>query len=179
MFSCRNRIFRATDSLLHPLTAPIWITGLFALAVVSTSKELQIPCWCYLISFAAFGCSRERITTSHQSIRCVCCRGNHSGKRIERVRQGWLKPAIWYCLAVGAWFAPLVSCTLDRSIYCYMDTLPFKCRAPSIVMSAALPHRTLINLVGRMTANDAQAVSRIKPEERSDCGYSRRTMGKQ
>ena len=40
--------------LLHPLTAPIWITGLFALLLSLRLKSYRFLGWCYLISFAAF-----------------------------------------------------------------------------------------------------------------------------
>ena len=100
---------------------------------------------------------------------------------IERVRQGWLKPAILVLLlAGGAWFAPIVVPVLpiDRFI-AYLDTLPFKVpRTEHSHMSAALPQHYADQFGWEeMTAMTAQAWSRIKPEERPDCGIFAQDYG--
>src|SRR5207302_5842528 len=40
--------------LLHPLTAPIWITGLCALLCSRRLKDYRALGWCYVIAFSTF-----------------------------------------------------------------------------------------------------------------------------
>ena len=115
--------------LLHPLTAPIWIAGLFALLLSPRLKDYRFLGWCYVISFAAFVVLRGKnyyLAPIYPMLFAAGAITLENG--IERVRQGWLKPAILVLLlAGGAWFAPLVVpvLSIDRFI-AYMDTLPFK-----------------------------------------------------
>jgi hypothetical protein len=168
--------------LLHPLTAPIWIAGLFALLLSPRLKSYRFLGWSYLISFAAFVLLKGKnyyLAPIYPMLFAAGAITLENG--IERVRQGWLKPAILVLLlAGGAWFAPLVVpvLSIDRFI-AYMDTLPFKVpRTEHSHMSAALPQHYADQFGWEeMTAMTAQAWSRIKPEERSDCGIFAQDYG--
>jgi hypothetical protein len=168
--------------LLHPLTAPIWIAGLFALLLSPRLKDYRFLGWCYVICFAAFVVLRGKnyyLAPIYPMLFAAGALTLENG--IERVRQGWLKPAILVLLlAGGAWFAPLVVpvLSIDRFI-AYMDTLPFKVpRTEHSHMSAALPQHYADQFGWEeMTAMTAQAWSRIKPEERPDCGIFAQDYG--
>jgi hypothetical protein len=168
--------------LLHPLTAPIWIAGLFALLLSPRLKNYRFLGWCYLISFTAFVVLKGKnyyLAPIYPMLFAAGAIILENG--IERVRQGWLKPAILVLLlAAGAWFAPLVVpvLSIDRFI-AYMDTLPFKVpRTEHSHMSAALPQHYADQFGWEeMTAMTAQAWSRIKPEERQDCGIFAQDYG--
>jgi 4-amino-4-deoxy-L-arabinose transferase-like glycosyltransferase len=167
--------------LLHPLTAPIWIAGLFAL-LSPRLKNYRFLGWCYLISFTAFVVLKGKnyyLAPIYPMLFAAGAIILENG--IERVRQGWLKPAILVLLlAGGAWFAPIVVpvLSIDRFI-AYMDTLPFKVpRTEHSHMSAALPQHYADQFGWEeMTAMTAQAWSRIKPEERPDCGIFAQDYG--
>lgn len=168
--------------LLHPLTAPIWIAGLFALLLSQRLKSYRFLGWCYLISFAEFVVLKGKnyyLAPIYPMLFAAGAITLENG--IEGVRQGWLKPAILVLLlAGGAWFAPIVVpvLSIDRFI-AYMDTLPFKVpRTEHSHMSAALPQHYADQFGWEeMTAMTAQAWSRIKPEERQDCGIFAQDYG--
>ncbi|HEV7745088.1 MAG TPA: glycosyltransferase family 39 protein [Pyrinomonadaceae bacterium] len=168
--------------LLHPLTAPIWIAGLIALLFSQRLKNFRFLGWCYLISFAAFVVLKGKNYYLGPIYPMLFAAGAiilENG--IERIRQGWLKPVtLILLLACGAWFAPLVVPILpiDRFI-AYMGTLPFKVpRTEHSHMSAALPQHYADQFGWEeMTALTAQAWSRLKPEERPDCGIFAQDYG--
>jgi hypothetical protein len=168
--------------LLHPLTAPIWIAGLFALVLSQRLKNYRFLGWCYLISFSAFVVLKGKnyyLAPIYPMLFAAGAITLENG--IERVRQGWLKPAILVLLlAGGAWFAPIVVpvLSIDRFI-AYMDTLPFKVpRTEHSHMSAALPQHYADQFGWEeMTAMTAEAWSRFKPEERQDCGIFAQDYG--
>jgi 4-amino-4-deoxy-L-arabinose transferase-like glycosyltransferase len=168
--------------LLHPLTAPIWIAGLFALLLSPRLKNYRFLGLCYLISFTAFVVLKGKnyyLAPIYPMLFAAGAITLENG--IERVRQGWLKPAILVLLlAGGAWFAPIVVpvLSIDRFI-AYMDTLPFKVpRTEHSHMSAALPQHYADQFGWEeMTAMTAQAWARIKPEERPDCGIFAQDYG--
>lgn len=168
--------------LLHPLTAPIWITGLFALLLSSRLKNYRCLGWCYLITFTAFVVLKGKnyyLAPIYPMLFAAGAVTLEDG--IERVRQGWLKPAtLLLLLAGGAWFAPVVVpvLSIDRFI-AYLDSLPFKVpRTEHSHMSAALPQHYADQFGWEeMTAVTAQAWSRLKPEERHDCGIFAQDYG--
>lgn len=168
--------------LLHPLTAPIWIAGLLALLLSSRLNNYRFLGWCYLISFIAFVVLKGKNYYLAPIYPMLFAAGTIALENgIVRLRQGWLKPVILVLLlAGGAWFAPIVVpvLSIDRFI-AYMNTLPFKVpRTEHSHMSAALPQHYADQFGWEeMTAMTAQAWSRIKPEERADCGIFAQDYG--
>ena len=168
--------------LLHPLTGPIWITGLIALLISLRLKNYRCLGWCYLITFTAFVVLKGKnyyLAPIYPMLFAAGAVTLEDG--IERVRQGWLKPAtLLLLLAGGAWFAPVVVpvLSIDRFI-AYLDSLPFKVpRTEHSHMSAALPQHYADQFGWEeMTAVTAQAWSRLKPEERHDCGIFAQDYG--
>lgn len=168
--------------LLHPLTAPIWITGLIALLLSPRLKKFRFLGWCYLIIFAAFVVLKGKNYYLGPIYPMLFAAGAITLENgIERFRQGWLKPVtLVLLLAGGAWFAPLVIPVLriDRFI-AYMEKLPFKVpRTEHSHTSAVLPQHYADQFGWEeMTAMTAQAWSRLKPEERHDCGIFGQNYG--
>jgi hypothetical protein len=168
--------------LLHPLTAPIWITGLIALLLVPGLKNYRFLGWSYVITFTAFVLLKGKNYYLAPIYPMLFAAGAVTlEKGIERVRQGWLKPvSLMLLLAGGAWFAPFVVPILpiDQFI-AYMDKLPFKVpRTEHSHMSAVLPQHYADQFGWEeMTAMTAQAWSRLKPEERTDCGIFGQNYG--
>ena len=168
--------------LLHPLNAPIWIAGLIALLFSQRLKDFRFLGWCYVVTFAAFVALKGKNYYLAPIYPMLFAAGaiivDHG---IERIRQGWLKPAILaLLLAGGAWFAPLVvpALSVDRLI-AYLDSLPFKVpRTEHSHMGAALPQHYADQFGWEeLTAMTAQAWSRLKPEERADCGIFGQNYG--
>jgi hypothetical protein len=155
---------------------------LFTLLLSPRLKNYRFLGWCYLISFTAFVVLKGKnyyLAPIYPMLFAAGAITLENG--IERVRQGWLKPAILILLlAGGAWFAPVVVpvFSIDRFI-AYMDSLPFKVpRTEHSHMSAALPQHYADQFGWEeMTAMTAQAWSRITPEERPDCGIFAQDYG--
>lgn len=168
--------------LLHPLTAPIWLSGLLALLFSARLKDYRLLGWSYLVTFIAIVVLKGKnyyLAPIYPMLFAAGAITLESG--IARARQAWLRPVIiGLLLAGGAWFAPLVVPILpiDRFIT-YMDTLPFKVpRTEHSHMSAALPQHYADQFGWEeMTAMTAQAWGRLKPEERGDCGIFAQDYG--
>src|SRR4030095_15915787 len=115
--------------LVHPLTAPIWITGLIALFFSPRLKLFRVFGWTYVISFLAFVVLKGKNYYLAPIYPVLFAAGAVViDSAVERTRQRWLRPAIIVLLlAGGAWFAPLVVpvLSIDRFIS-YMNGLPFK-----------------------------------------------------
>ena len=172
--------------LLHPLTAPIWITGLIALLFSPRLKPFRFLGWCYLISFAVFVVLKGKNYYLAPIYPMLLAAGAVITERgIESVRKAvaklWLKAAILVLLlAGGAWFAPLVVPLLPiNQFVSYMDSLPFKVpRSEHSHEGAALPQHYADQFGWEeMAATVAQAWSKIPEAERRDCGIFAQDYG--
>ena len=168
--------------LLHPLTAPIWLSGLIALLVARRFRTFQLFGWTYLISFVAFVALKGKNYYLAPIYPVLIAAGAVVFEAaIEQFRQAWLKPAlIILLLAGGAWFAPIVIPVfpVDRLIS-YLNALPFKVpRSEHSHEGAALPQHYADQFGWEeMTAVTAQAWQRIPVEQRSDCGIFAQNYG--
>ncbi|HEY6120822.1 MAG TPA: glycosyltransferase family 39 protein, partial [Pyrinomonadaceae bacterium] len=188
--------------LVHPLTAAIWITGFVGLLSSKRLKQYRFLGWCYLVCFAAFVLLKGKnyyLAPIYPMLLAAGAVMIENG--IERARHGffvrqavslptqpnslryasWLKPAIIVLLlAGGAWFAPLIVPILSVDHFVtYMNSLPFKLpRSEHSHERAVLPQHYADQFGWEeMTAVAAQAWSRLKPEERSDCGIFAQDYG--
>src|SRR5207249_1034770 len=129
--------------LIHPLSAPIWITGLVALFASPRLKPYRLLGWCYLVVFALFVVLKGKnyyLAPIYPMLLAAGAVMMETG--IERSRQGWLKPAmVVVLLAAGAWLAPLIVPVLPvEQFISYMNNLPFKVpRSEHSHMAAVLP----------------------------------------
>jgi len=155
---------------------------LVALMLSQRLKQYRFLGWCYLVSFIAFVVLKGKnyyLAPIYPMLFAAGAVVIEVG--IERIRQGWLKPAmIVLLLAGGAWFAPLVVpvFSVERFIS-YMKTLPFTPpRSEHSHESAVLPQHYADQFGWEeLTAKTAEAWSRLAPEERNDCGIFAQNYG--
>jgi len=115
--------------MVHPVNAILWITGVIALLVAPRFRPYRFLGWAYLIAFATFVALKGKgyylgpIYPVYLAAGAVVIDDG-----IDRIRQGWLKPAIATLLVIaGAWLAPIVVPILPADQFiAYMDKLPFK-----------------------------------------------------
>jgi len=168
--------------LLHPLTAPIWLTGLIALLLAPRLKNYRLLGWSYLAAFTVFFVLKGKNYYLAPIYPMLFAAGAVIIEAaIERTRQVWLAPVIVIVLvAGGAWFAPLVIPVLSvEHLISYMDALPFKVPRTEHSHERALLPQHYADQFGweEMAAMTAQAWSRISPEERHDCGIYAQDYG--
>ena len=174
--------FKQQVLLLHPLTAPLWITGLLALFLSPRLKRYRMFAWCYVVGFIVFVVLKGKNYYLAPIYPMLFAAGAVIVETaIERTRQVWLKPAIIVLLvAGGAWLAPLVIpvFSVDHFIS-YMNNLPFKVPRSEHAHERALLPQHYADQFGweEMTAVTAQAWSRVTPDERHDCGIFAQDYG--
>jgi Dolichyl-phosphate-mannose-protein mannosyltransferase len=168
--------------LLHPLTAPIWITGVLALLLSPRLKKYRVLGWSYLVAFIVFVALKGKNYYLAPIYPMLFAAGSVIiDNGVVRTRQTWLKPAILVLLiAGGAWLAPVVIpvFSVDNFIS-YMNKLPFKVPRSEHSHESALLPQHYADQFGweEMTAMTAQAWSRVPPEEKSDCGIFAQDYG--
>ncbi|HEV3334201.1 MAG TPA: glycosyltransferase family 39 protein, partial [Bryobacteraceae bacterium] len=130
--------------LVHPFTAPIWITGLIALFVSLRFKPYRALAWCYLVCFTVFFVLHGKnyylapVYPMLLAAGAVIIESAINGRRIEgratasfktghRLR-AWLEPTIVIVLlASGAHLAPVVVPVFSPDKFiAYMKYLPMK-----------------------------------------------------
>ncbi len=168
--------------LLHPLTAPIWITGLIALLFWWRLRNYRWLAWSYLISFWAFVVLKGKNYYLAPIYPMLLAAGAVVIDRaIDRTRHLWLKPAmVVLLLAGGAWFAPIVVPIFSVEYFIsYMNTLPFTVpRSEHSHERAVLPQHYADQFGWEeMVALTAQAWARVPAEQRADCGVFAQNYG--
>jgi len=165
--------------LVHPFTAPIWITGLLAFFFSTRLKVYRVLGWSYLVSYAVFFVLHGKSYYLAPIYPMLLAAGAVVIEAyIERTRHTWLKPAlVTVLLAGGAYFAPVVIPILpvDKFI-AYTSYLPMK--LPHMEHRAVLP-QWYADQFGwqEIVSETAQAWNRIPPEQRDDCGIFAQDYG--
>ena len=92
--------FAQQHVLLHPLNAPVWITGLLALLFWRPLQRYRMFGWCYLVCFAGFAWMHGKNYYLAPIYPMLLAAGAVAIDRgIDRIRQIWLKPVIaTFCL---------------------------------------------------------------------------------
>ena len=168
--------------IVHPILAPIWITGVLAFLFSARLKPYRFLGWCYLATFTVFVILKGKNYYLAPIYPVFLATGAVVIESfIARSRQVWLKPAIIaLVVAGGAWLAPIVMPVLpvDRFIS-YMDYLPFKVpRSEHSHMRAILPQHCADEFGWEeIVATVNQAYSRLSPEERPGCGIFAQNYG--
>jgi len=173
--------------LVNPLTAPIWLTGLFALLFAARFRPYRVLGWSYLVSYAVFYVLHGKIyylapiypmllASGAVVIESALHREGVGGSRLQ-----WLKPTIvTILLAAGAFFAPVVIPVFSPEHFlAYTKYLPFK--LPVMEHSharAALP-QWYSDQFGWKEIVDETAVAweRIPADERKDCAIFAQDYG--
>lgn len=168
--------------LTLPLAAPIWITGILALLFWLPLKPYRLLGWSYLIAFTVFVVLHGKnyyLAPIYPMLFAAGAIAIESG--IEKIHQGWLKPAlVTVLLAGGAWLAPIVVPVLSVDHFiAYMNKLPFKLpRSEHSHERAVLPQHYADQFGWEeIAATAAQAWSRLSPAERADCAVFGQNYG--
>jgi hypothetical protein len=183
--------------LVHPFTAPIWITGLIAFFFSPRLKPYRALGWCYLACFTVFFVLRGKnyylapVYPMLLAAGAVTIESAINGQRIEgretaslktsRSFRAWLKPAIVIVLlASGAHLAPVVVPVLSPDKFiAYMKYLPMK--LPVMEHSharAALPQWYADQFGWEEIVDEtAKAYNQLSPAERSGCGIFAQDYG--
>lgn len=168
--------------LIHPLNAPVWLTGLFGLLLSKRLQPFRFLGWSYLISLTSFIVLKGKNYYLAPIYPMLLAAGAVLIEAlILRLRQFWLEPVmVLLLLAGGAYLAPLVVpvLTVDRFIS-YMNSLPFKLpRTEHSHEGASLPQHYADQFGWEeLTAMTAVAWSRLTPDERNDCGIFAQNYG--
>jgi hypothetical protein len=168
--------------LVHPLTAPIWITGVVAFLFWPRLKPYRFLGLCYLVAFTTFVVLKGKnyyLAPVYPMLLAAGAVAIEYG--IERSRQGWLKHVVLTILLLGGiLLMPLVVPVLPvKQFIAYMERLPFKVpRSEHSHMAAVLPQHYADQFGWEeMVANVANAWSRLEARERPDCGIMAQDYG--
>jgi hypothetical protein len=168
--------------IMHPFTAPMWITGVLAFLFSPRLKPYRAFGWCYVAAFTVFVVLKGKNYYLAPIYPVFLAAGAVAIESfIERSRQNWLKPILVVLLfAGGAWLAPVVVPVLPvKQFISYMEKLPFKVpRSEHSHMRAILPQH-FADQFGweEMVAEVARAQARLSPEERPGCGIFAQDYG--
>ena len=120
--------------LVNPLTAPIWLAGLFALLFSARLKPYRALGWCYLVCYTVFFVLHGKnyylapVYPMLLAAGAVVIESAIDGRENASPRRQWLKPAIaLVLLASGAHLAPVAVPILSPDGFlAYTKYLPFK-----------------------------------------------------
>jgi hypothetical protein len=178
--------------LVHPFTAPIWLTGLFALLFFGRLKPYRVLGWCYLVCFTVFFVLHGKnyylapvypmlLAAGAVVIETAIEGRASSGTENTRPRRGWLKAVIVIILlASGIHLIPVTVPVLSPDNFiAYTHYLPFK--LPVMEHSharAALPQWYADQFGWQEIVDEtAQAWNRIPAEDRANCGIFAQDYG--
>ena len=168
--------------LVHPLTAPIWITGLIAFFFSSRLKQYRVLGWsyltCYMVLFVLHG-KNYYLAPSYPML--LAAGSVIIESALDHPRRAWLKPAIvLLLLASGAYLAPVVIPVFSPDKFiAYTHYLPFKLPHMEHSHERAVLQQWYADQFGweEIVAETAQAWNRLSPEERRDCGIFAQDYG--
>ena len=115
--------------LVHPLAAPIWITGVIALFTWRQLKPYRALGWSYVVSYAFFFAMHGKnyyLSTIYPML--LAAGAVVIETAVSRPRLVWMKPSVvMLLLATGAFLAPVVVPVLRPDLFiAYTKRLPFK-----------------------------------------------------
>jgi 4-amino-4-deoxy-L-arabinose transferase-like glycosyltransferase len=183
--------------LIHPFTAPIWITGLIAFFVSPRLKPYRALGWCYLVCFTVFFVLHGKnyylapIYPMLLASGAVVIESAIERRRIGSAETGsletgrsrllWLKPAIVIVLlASGAHLAPVVVPVLSPDKFItYMKYLPMKMPVMEHSHARAVLPQWYADQFGweEIVAETAEAWNRIPVDEQPGCGIFAQDYG--
>ena len=175
--------------LIDPITAPIWLAGLFALLFSARLKPYRFLGWCYLTCFTVFFVLHGKnyylapvypmLLAAGAVVIESAIAGHSEAETAPRLT--WLKPVIVFVLlASGAHIAPIAVPILSPDKFlAYTKTLPMK--LPVMEHSharVALP-QWYADQFGweEIVAETAKAWNLIPVEDREDCGIFTQDYG--
>jgi hypothetical protein len=178
--------------LVDPITAPIWLTGLFALLFSARLKPYRALGWCYLVCFSVFFVLHGKnyylapVYPMLLAAGAVVIESAIEGTNAQEnapARRTWLKYAIVIVLlAGGAHLTPITVPVLSPDTFlAYTKTLPFKLPVMEHAHARAALPQWYSDQFGweEIVAETAVAWNRLSPEERQDeaCGIFAQDYG--
>ncbi len=183
--------------LVHPLTAPIWITGLIAFFVSPRLKPYRALGWCYLVCFTVFFILHGKnyylapVYPMLLAVGAGVIESAIDGRKMEgaetaslktsRNRLAWLKPAIIIVLlASGAHIAPVVVPVFTPGRFiAYIKYLPLKLPVMEHSHERAVLPQWYADQFGweEIVDETSQAWERIPADERPSCGIFAQDYG--
>jgi hypothetical protein len=173
--------------LVNPLTAPIWLAGLFALLFSMRLKPYRALGWCYLVCYTAFFLLHGKnyylapVYPMLLASGAVVTESAINRRANARPRLQWLKLAIaLVLLASGVHLAPVVVPVLSPDGFlAYTKYLPFKLPVMEHAHARAALPQWYSDQFGWKEITDEAAVAwnRIPAAERQDCGIFAQDYG--
>ncbi len=172
--------------LVHPFTAPIWLTGVFALLFSARLKPYRALGWCYLVCYTVFFVLHGKNYYLAPVYPMLLAAGAvvleaAIGAAKAFPRRQWLKPAIAaVLLASGAHLAPVVVPILSPDAFlAYAKHLPMKLPVMEHDHSRAALPQWYSDQFGWQEIVDQTAVAwnRIPVADRHDCGIFAQDYG--
>jgi 4-amino-4-deoxy-L-arabinose transferase-like glycosyltransferase len=171
--------------LLDPITAPIWLIGLFGFFLSQRLRPYRVLGWAYLVSYAVFFVLHGKSYYLAPIYPMLLAAGavviETALNRPQAGRQQWLKPTIaMVLLASGAHLVPITVPVLSpQQFLAYTKTLPFKLPVTEHSHAAALLPQWYSDQFGWKEIADETEVAwtRIPASERADCGIFAQDYG--
>ncbi|MFZ0859781.1 MAG: glycosyltransferase family 39 protein [Candidatus Sulfotelmatobacter sp.] len=171
----------------NPLTAPLWLAGLFALLFSVPLRPYRALGWAYLVSYAVFFVLHGKnyylapIYPMLFAAGAVSLEATLDRRETGQPRLQWLKPVIVIILlASGAHLAPVVVPVLSPDHFvAYTRYLPFKLPVNEYAHAhAALPQWYSDQFGWKEIADETVlAWDRVPVNERPDCGIFAQDYG--
>src|SRR5579872_3740255 len=165
--------------VMNPITAPLWLGGLFALLFWAKLRQYRVLGWSYLVSYTTFFVLHGKnyyLTPIYPMLLAagaVMLEFWLDRPETAQPRLQWLKPAVVITLlASGIHLAPIVIPVFSPEHFlAYTKTLPFKLPVNEYShMRAALPQWYADQFGWKEIADEAVvAWTRIPLEDRHDC----------
>jgi hypothetical protein len=168
--------------LIDPITAPIWLTGFFALLFSARLKPYRLLGWCYLVCYSVFFVLHGKNYYLAPVYPMLLAAGAVViESAISRPRLAWLKPVIAVILVVsGAHLAPITVPVLSpEKFLAYARSLPFKLPVMEHDHTRAALPQWYADQFGWQEIVDETAVAwnRIPSGARGDCGIFAQDYG--
>jgi hypothetical protein len=173
--------------LLDPITAPIWLAGLFSLLFSKPLRPYRMLGWCYLVCYVVFDVLHGKsyylapIYPMLLAAGAVMIEAALDRPESGRPRLQWLKPLIAVIiLASGAHLVPITVPVLSPERFiAYAKTLPFKLPVTEHSHARApLPQWYSDQFGWKEIADETEvAWNRIPAAERADCGIFAQDYG--
>ena len=177
-----GQYFLQQTMLVHPLAAPIWITGLIALFLWPPLKPYRLLAWSYVISYAVFFALHGKIYYLSPIYPMLLASGAVViESALEAAGRTGLKAAIIAVLVVGGlYIAPVAVPILPPATFiAYTRYLPMKLPVMEHSHARAVLPQWYSDQFGweEIVAETALAWNTLKPEERRDCGIFAQDYG--
>ena len=170
--------------LVNPLTAPLWLAGLFALAFSARLRPYRFLGWSYVVCYSVFFVLHGKNYYLAPIYPMLLAAGAVVLEpALAHPRRAWLKPAIAILLlASGAHLVPVTVPVLSPDGFiAYMKYLPFKLPVMEHSHTRATLPQWYSDQFGwdEIVAETAVAWNRLSPDERKngDCGIFAQDYG--